>query len=387
MKILIVTSLPSFYSGGIKTHIKNLSSSLDKLHINHNVLYLDKAKTANRLRYYRVSKNINFPELINVASQSYKVWLMKKSIEQQIDNGSYSLIHVHDIFAAYAALSVAYKKLPILFTMHGCMIYEMLSIGAKENSMRMKGIKRYEKIACEKSDACIAVSSNVNKVLLNDYKIPSDRVHIVLNAIDIENVVQISKRLNMYKIPSRYFIVPRRLVPTSGVEYAIRALALSKIKHQLLILGTGSLRNEIEELAIKLNVNDQIDFLGDVANNDLLAIMADSMGVIIPSVPIKGAMEGTSMAILEAMALKRPIIASNIGGIMDILRSNKNAYITNPRDAYAIAKRMDEISKAKELEIKKRTNQCFKILTKYHSLSILSANMNKIYMHYSNSSN
>jgi glycosyltransferase involved in cell wall biosynthesis len=124
-----------------------------------------------------------------------------------------------------------------------------------------------------------------------------------------------------------------RLTPVKGQEVLIRA-ASELIRHGekifLVLLGDGELRQDLEQLTIHLGIAEHVRFLG--WRPDVARVMAACDIFCLPS-----RNEGMGKVLVEAMAMGKPIIASSIGGIPDIVRSGENGILVPVGDAAAWA--------------------------------------------------
>nr|WP_282100503.1 glycosyltransferase family 4 protein [Pseudoalteromonas sp. MMG005] len=146
----------------------------------------------------------------------------------------------------------------------------------------------------------------------------------------------------------KYFLVSRHLHEKNGVEYAIKAFDLflrnnPVINVKLYILGQGPLESELRELVNSLNLENEVIFMGAKKRTDCIRITANALGSIVPSVPVGDYIEATSLSMLEALALKVPLIASNIGGIRQVLDGKNAAFLVEPGKPELIASAMNEI--------------------------------------------
>jgi glycosyltransferase involved in cell wall biosynthesis len=104
----------------------------------------------------------------------------------------------------------------------------------------------------------------------------------------------------------------RRLVRKNGLEYLIRSMALLKEECKLLIIGDGPERRRLEVLAKKTPGN--IEFLGAVSYENMPHYIALADIAVVPSI-----IEASSLFMLEAMAMGKPVVASAVGGLPEIL--------------------------------------------------------------------
>ena len=124
-----------------------------------------------------------------------------------------------------------------------------------------------------------------------------------------------------------------RLTAVKGQEVLIRAaseLIRQGEKIFLVLLGDGELRRDLEELRLRLDIAEYVRFLG--WRPDVARIMAVCDIFCLPS-----RNEGMGKVLVEAMAMGKPIIASSIGGIPDIVRSGENGILVPVGDAAAWA--------------------------------------------------
>ena len=133
-----------------------------------------------------------------------------------------------------------------------------------------------------------------------------------------------------------------RLEELKQVDRVIQSLSFldSAVKARLLIAGTGSQRVALEELAVQAGVADKVIFLEKIPHNELPLYynMADLLAL-----PSK--MEGVPMVILEALSCGKPVLATAVGGIPDLITSGTNGMLIPEASASQIAKSIESISK------------------------------------------
>ena len=123
-----------------------------------------------------------------------------------------------------------------------------------------------------------------------------------------------------------------RLAPDKGLEYLITAATLllrSERQFRIVIAGDGPVRARLEELALNLGVADRVNFLG--FREDVSDLLAACDLVVLPSLR-----EGLSIALLEAMAAGKPIIATSIGSHRELASQAEIARLVPPADAPAL---------------------------------------------------
>lgn len=143
---------------------------------------------------------------------------------------------------------------------------------------------------------------------------PGTRVEALTNGVDTCFFRRSEPSLPRTRTPR--IIVPRRLFPKNGVEFFIRALPgiLAEVEVEGVLIGDGPDRGRLEELARDLGVDASVSFLGKKPHSAMPGILSSGDLAVIPSL-----MEATSVAALEAMACELPVVASDVGGLPEIV--------------------------------------------------------------------
>ena len=127
----------------------------------------------------------------------------------------------------------------------------------------------------------------------------------------------------------------RRLVPKNGVEFLVRAARYVKSNVQFWIVGGGPQKAYLERIADELPSDSAVRFLGPIPNSELPDLMSKAAVVVIPSI-----VEASSISLLEAMAMEKPTIVTDIPGI-DEVASPERSVMVPPRSPEAIAEAID----------------------------------------------
>jgi glycosyltransferase involved in cell wall biosynthesis len=158
--------------------------------------------------------------------------------------------------------------------------------------------------------------------------------------------------INFNNINPKQFLFVGRISSEKGIDIAIKAIALLKkwgIQDAVLkIIGDGSERGILQKLVIRLQVINQIRFIGFIPNSQIDKYYQDSIAVIVPSVW----METFGLINIEAMKNKTPVIASNIGAMQDIVEHGTTGYLFEMGNYIELAKYMRKLYNNKKLSIK-----------------------------------
>jgi glycosyltransferase involved in cell wall biosynthesis len=134
---------------------------------------------------------------------------------------------------------------------------------------------------------------------------------------------------------AKIFIVGR-LIPEKAADVALRAFAMITTVFpaaRLVLAGDGPERSSLEKLAFGLGLTDSVEFVGLVPPAGIPALLNGATAVVIPSYR-----EGLPSVALEASLMGRPIIASRVGGLPEVVLDGKTGLLVPPGDHEALAK-------------------------------------------------
>lgn len=224
------------------------------------------------------------------------------------------LIWAHEPVAGFFAYWISKAvKTPYVLHIH--------SRGSLEpgNIIRRYGLKFMEKFAYKKPKQVIFVSSGISKDL--------GRPGVVIPVgIDKEKFKHAKIDDSIDNIKGKKICYIGRLSKVKGVDFLIKAFA--KIKEDnitLIIVGNGDERNNLISLAKQLHVEDKVHFLGYKPASSIIPF-TDVM--VLPSFS-----EGSPHVILEALVCKKPIVATNVGSIPEMISN----HLVNPGNADELA--------------------------------------------------
>ena len=228
-------------------------------------------------------------------------------------------------------------------------------------------------------DYYIAVSDAVCKNL-KECGIKRKKIKTVYNGVEPLkplNEGQIALAKEKHSIgEGTVFGIFARLEEVKGHRYFIEAAKeyLSRgNKGVFLIVGDGSLKKELVEMAEDI---PQIKFTGYVKNTEELLNITD-VNVIASS------SEAMSLAILEAMSLGKPTVATNVGGNPQLVISGENGLLTEYADAHSMALDFERMSQDKELYDKCSKN-CKSAFYSDFTAEVMIKNLQKLYQEVSN---
>ncbi len=144
----------------------------------------------------------------------------------------------------------------------------------------------------------------------------------------------------------KYFVYLGRLEPEKGVRTLLKTMREIK-SADLIIVGIGSLQKELKRYMENNNLNN-IKFLGSKYGNKLRDILRKSMFIVVPSEWY----DNLPMVICQAFAIGKPIIASDINGIPEIVINNENGLLFDPGNSKDLAEKINYLISNPEVIIK-----------------------------------
>ena len=180
-------------------------------------------------------------------------------------------------------------------------------------------------------DHALAASTEIARVA--ESLAPGTSVEALTNGVETDRFRPLPATLHA-EPGTRQVVIPRRLFPKNGVEFAVRALPLvaeTLPGIRFLFVGDGPERDRLERLARELGVADRARFLGARPHEEMPGLLGSAELAVFPSL-----MEATSVAALECMACGLPVVASDVGGLPEIVDAEVGALVP-PADPEALA--------------------------------------------------
>ncbi|MCP4643127.1 MAG: glycosyltransferase family 4 protein [bacterium] len=213
---------------------------------------------------------------------------------------------------------------------------------------RWMNIRVERRLALPRFEHVITVSNHMKGKIMRG-PTPEDRIRVIHTGLDLATVQAADPDgsrqsvRDTYGIPKDAFVVGTvsRVSVEKGHSYLLRAVAEVAgecPKLHVLVVGNGPARQELEELAARLNVADRVTFTGFV--DDLPGTLAAMDVVAQPSI----LEEGFPTSVLEAQAAGLAVVASDIGGTSETMHVGKTGLLVPPRDSDALARTLASLA-------------------------------------------
>ena len=303
---------PPFKVGGLGTHCYGLTNGLankgvfidfymprtkQKIRSSNKHIHIIEVGESKVLPYDRPGESLLGGEFFESVDH-YNNLLVQKI------NGKYDLIHGHDWLTMKAGIKLKEKlKIPLIFTIHsteydrsGWLYPNQWFIDIEQEGMK-------------KSDKLIAVSEFTKKVIVEKYKIPSEKVQVVHNAVyplgigKKQKIVLFLGRLTIQKGPEFF------------LKTAQRVLELEK-DVKFVVAGDGEMLPRLIDQAVDLGIANKIIFTGKLTEKEVKHIYRIASIYVMPSVS-----EPFGITALEAISAGIPTIVSKSSGVSEAFKN------------------------------------------------------------------
>jgi len=340
MKICLLSwEFPPRIVGGIARHVFGLAKALAADGHDVGVVTLDfpgapDYEEVEGFKVYRSKTEIGHP--------SFLIWafLFNHFLEKRLATAerdfNFDLIHVHDWLAAPAGIGAKhFLNKPLVCTMHSSE-HGRSSLHDPDSYM----IDGMEWWACYEAARIIVTSNSMKGEICGHFNVSGENVDVIPNAVDF---MKYNVNFDRWAVRRRFGVGDHekmvlfvgRLVPQKGVEYLIRSMARISWRFpeaKFVIVGEGWMRGHLEWLADQSRQRWRVNFTGFISDDDLVVLTKSADVMVVPSV-----YEPFGIVALEGMAAGVPVVASQVGGLAEVVEHDKTGVYVYPRSADSIA--------------------------------------------------
>jgi len=279
-----------------------------------------------------------------------------------IKKRKYNIVHVR-LFPAilFAAIASLFLSKDVKFICD--------EVGVYNRRRRFKIFKPFDVFIYSRYSKIVCVSKQVQNSLVQ--WLPQIRTKTIV----IPSGIPLPESIDPRSVKIYDVLFVGRLEKVKGVDILLKSINILKTKFQkkikIAIVGKGSLRKDLENLAKKLAVDKEVEFLG--IRKDIDKLMVSSKILVLPS-----RWEGLPMIILEAMSRGLPVIASSVGGIPEVIENKKEGMLVPSQNpgilAQVVKKLLEDESLREELTI-----NAYKKVKENYSIETYAKNILNLY--------
>ncbi len=250
-----------------------------------------------------------------------------------------SLLHAHQYTPfLQAMLSRGLSgQVPVLLTEHGRHVPDL-------PSLKRKIVNR---LLLKPQDRLVGCGEAVRQALIDNEGLPAGRVEVVYNGMDLEHSgtmssdTRVSVRAECGFQQDDFVVVQvARLHALKDHQTALRAVDRARREQpriRLLIVGDGDERTAIEQTVAERNLHEHVRLVGTRTDVPRLLEAADVF--LLTSIS-----EGIPLTVIEAMAAARPVVATRVGGLPEMVEHGVTGFLCEPRNDRAVASRLVELA-------------------------------------------
>ena len=335
-KVGIVGAVAPWMSGGASVHASELIRQLSRTH-------LVSAVTPGRRSGQLSAPNVEI-RIVPLAPYLSTLGTIFGSVRFLRD---VSLIHSHD--PRVSVLGQFLDK-PLVTTVHGYLTLEAVANGITRPRRPLYTLYDAMIRQCVRlSSQIIAVDSRISSWLRGVYS--ARNVSVIYNGVDVNRFrpgIDGRRVRHALGLDSEALVIlsAKHLVQKNGMEQvvlAMRSVLQSFPDAVLLLAGEGPLRRRITDLVTECGIEQNVVMLGQLPHECMPEVISACDVCVIPSVGVAGVEEATSIIMLEAMACGKPVVASAIGGLREVIGNESYGVLVPPADPVALATALNQI--------------------------------------------
>jgi glycosyltransferase involved in cell wall biosynthesis len=248
------------------------------------------------------------------------------------------VIHGHWAIPTGPAVVAAARKLgcPSVITMHGGDVYVNHEQGY--NFPTRWYVRPVLRRTLRGASGLTAISDDCRTHALNAGA-NAETIEIIMNGADLRRFSPGEANVSDYG--RQMVFACRQLIPRKGIRFLVQAVAMLKTDYpelQLVVAGDGMERDSLETLSRDLGIEDRVHLIGWVANADLPTYFRSAIFSVIPSIE-----EGFGIPAAEAMGCEIPVIASDAGGLPEVVEDGVTGFVVEKASADALAAAMRKL--------------------------------------------
>lgn len=311
-------------------------------------LAIEQARCGHRIAVFSITGSGNFAAELEAAGVAVVVGGKRRSFDtgviralrRAVIDRDAGIVHAHNFVPNYyAALALAWpsgRRRVLVNTCH--------NMGSRLSNTRLRWLYR---LSLARTTRVAMVGAQVQEHLVGSGLVSADRAEVVLNGIPIRRFeggaeAHLAARATLGLAPEAMLIGSvGRLVALKHQRLLLElmpALAAACPSVELVLLGDGPLRAELEALADSLSIRERVHFLG--ARDDVARLLPALDVFALPSLT-----EGLSIALLEASAAGLPIVATAVGGNPEIVTDGRTGVLVPPDDREATRNALEALLK------------------------------------------
>ncbi len=305
-------------------------------------------------------------------------------IGRLIDDFKPDVVHAHNVYhhLSPSVLRAAKQRgIPVVMTLHDtkllCPAHSMWQGNAHCEACKPNAVHNVLLKRCLKGSAAVSflafAESALHRALglysdnVDQFVVPSqylidrfvdwgwnrDRFSLIRNAVALDTFPK-------SRPAGEHFLFFGRLAEGKGLECLLEAAAKAGVS--LRVVGTGPLEESLKAMAARLGA--KVEWTGALRGDALWSAVADCRAVVLPA----EAVENAPLSILEAYAMGRPVVASSVGGIPEMVESGRTGSLFQSGDVAGLAALLQQYSQLSPVQLGAMSKRCRELVERHYSM-------------------
>ncbi|MGE0128177.1 MAG: glycosyltransferase family 4 protein [Blastocatellales bacterium] len=248
-------------------------------------------------------------------------------------------------------------------------LYEAIKIDDKLPAWKRKALTLRKRMVYRLATRFVPVTLAAQQDLCSVFGVPPERCSVFYNPLD-DPAGSDQPQTNSSSSGDFRIVCVGRFDPVKGQDVLIRALPAIKAEFPNLkvnFVGDGAQKDTCQQLARSLGVQDLCVFLGNASHAEVLNLIKASDVSVIPS-----RSDNCPMVLIESLACGKPVIASRVGGIPELMDDGVEGFLTPPDDPEALAEKIRRLLQDRALRAAVSMNARNRFLKDYDLRSAVS---------------
>jgi 2-deoxystreptamine N-acetyl-D-glucosaminyltransferase/2-deoxystreptamine glucosyltransferase len=357
--------------GGMQNHTATLSRSLDALGHRQTVLTARLAAPrgvrplGERARVHRTGLTV--PHL----RQLWAVAALPRALRP--GGPRVDVVHAHQgedlATLVLARLAARRHRCPLVVTVHCSVAHTLRGASLRARLLQVLG-GRIERAALRRADAVVVLTGRTAAALRDD-GVPAERVSVIPSGFD--PALFAGPRTDAFPgVPRPRIGYVGRLAPQKRVDVLVRAFGQLRGEASLVIVGDGPDGEEVRRLAAAGPAAARTTMRGFVDHTAVPDVLSSLDLLVLPSV-----YEEMGSVLVEAMAAGLPVVASDVGGIPEVVRPGENGVLVPPDDVASLVDALERL--AGDPRERARLAACARALSEAYAWPALAARVAHVY--------
>jgi len=346
MKIIYLTVEDMRKEGSGKTHFIEIGQNLVKLGNELIVLLpgyhpIDNRDYGLRIKYVPTFRKNRFSyllyEFLNIFYLSYYILTFKPDV-------IYSRSGLFDLMPPIISKIF---NIPFIIEINGIMADEFRSRGI--GKIIIKILQIAERVNFRLSKAIVCVTEGIKRELLRRYRVPENKMYVVPNGFNPEifRPLDMQKCRQKIKLDKSAFYVGfvGSFAPWQGIDTFLEAAKIVKEKKydniRYILIGEGEMMSELKRMANEYNLHKEVIFTGRIPYKEVsIYINSVVVAVVTPKTQRNKIIGLSPLKLYEYLGCAKPVIASRIDGLWEIIKEGNCGYVFEPDNAEDLASKI-----------------------------------------------